>query len=95
MTEDERLKKQKERYERSKAEKPTLCRICGKVVPPIYTLTGRMASRHYHEECIIDEAYKAILDGYTMKNNAALRRAKNYEYTRAEILAIKQGKGIK
>ena len=95
MTEDERLKKQKERYARRKAENPTLCRICGKVVPPIYTLTGRMSSRHYHEECIIDEAYKAILDGYTMKNSAALRRAKNYEYTRAEILAIKQGKGIK
>ena len=95
MTEDERLKKQKERYARRKAENPTLCRICGKVVPPIYTQTGRMASRHYHEECIIDEAYKAILDGYTMKNNAALRRAKNHEYTKEEILAIKQGKGIK
>ena len=92
---DELLKNQKDRYIRRKAEKPTLCRICGKAVPPITSLTGRRASRHYHEECIIDEAYKAILEGYTMKNNAALRRAKNYEYTRAEILAIKQGKGIK
>lgn len=95
MTEDERLKKHKERYARRKAEKPTLCRICGKVVPPIYTLTGRMASRHYHEECIIDEAYKAILEGYTMKNSAALRRAKNHEYTKEEILAIKQEEEIK
>ena len=94
MTEDERLKKQKERYARRKAENPTLCRICGKAVPPITSLTGRRASRHFHEECIIDEAYKAILEGYTMKNSAALRRAKNREYTRAEILAIKQEEGI-
>ena len=42
MTEDERLKKQKERYERRKAENPTLCRICGKVVPPIYTIKKRI-----------------------------------------------------
>lgn len=94
MTEDERLKKQKERYARRKAEKPTLCRICGKVVPPIYTLTGRMASRHYHEECIIDEAIKAVIDGYTMEDNAALRRAKNNEFTRSDILAIMQERGI-
>ena len=72
-----------------------MCRICGKAVPPITSLTGRRASRHFHEECIIDEAYKAILDGYTMKNSAALRRAKNHEYTKEEILAIKQEEEIK
>ena len=92
MTENKRLQRQRKRYNRRKAANPTLCRICGKVVPPIYTLTGRMASRHYHEECIIDEAYKAILDGYTMKNNAALRRAKNRNITKSEIIEIMQEK---
>ena len=92
---DELLKNQKDRYIRRKAENPTLCRICGKAVPPITSLTGRRASRHFHEECIIDEAYKAILEGYTMKSSAALRRAKNHEYTKEEILAIKQEEGIK
>lgn len=94
MTEDERLRRKKERYNRQKAANPTICRICGKVVEPICSITGRMATRHYHEECIIDEAIKAVIDGYTMEGSAALRRAKNYEYTRSDILAIMQERGI-
>ncbi len=93
MTESER-RRQKRRYERRKAAHPTLCRVCGKVVEPTYSLSGRMSSRHYHEECIIDEAIKAVQDGCRIKGNKALQRAKNRNITKAEIIEIMQEKGI-
>lgn len=94
MTENQRLKLQRRRYERNKAAHPTLCRICGKVVEPIQSSSGRMASRHYHDECLIDEAIKAVMDGYMMDGHPALRRMKNREISRTEIFEIMQERGI-
>ena len=94
MVENERLRQQRERYKRRKAAHPTLCRICGKAVEPIHLSSGRMASRHYHDECLVDEAIKAVMDGYTMDGHPALKRMKNREITRTDILEIMQERGI-
>lgn len=94
MAENERLRQQRERYKRRKAAHPTLCRICGKAVEPTHSSSGRMASRHFHEECLVDEAIKAVMDGYTMDGHPALKRMKNREITRTDILEIMQERGI-
>ena len=68
-----------------KNPKVTPCRICGEPVPPIFR-ENRISRAHYHEKCVLSEAFKAIQEGCKF-NDKRIRRAWNtYGYTMSEII---------
>ena len=88
MTEDERQEHQ-QKYLTRKLKKPTVCKICGKPVIPQYLPNGRLTSKRYHEECIINTAIQSILNGCkAIKDDIALKRAVYYGFTRTELIKI-------
>lgn len=61
------------------------CRICGEPVPPTFR-ENRMTRSHYHEKCVLSEAFKAIQEG-CKHSEKRIRRAWNAcGYTMSEII---------
>lgn len=67
------------------------CRICGEPVLP-YIYNDRVHRKHYHEKCVIREAYKAFTERGAKflhkSTDVAVIRAKNYGYTKKEIFKL-------
>ena len=70
------------------------CKICGENVPPTFR-ENRMSRSHYHEDCVLSEAIKAIQEGCKF-NDKRIRRAWNtYGYTMSEIVeTITEGRQV-
>lgn len=61
------------------------CKICGEPVQPTFR-ENRMYRSHYHENCVLSEAIKAIQEGCKF-NDKRIRRAWNlYGYTKTELI---------
>lgn len=68
--------------------KIVLCKFCGQPVNRYTLPTGCKSVKHFHDECLIENCIKAIKKKKTCKNDATLKLADNYGYTKAEILEV-------
>ncbi len=85
------------RERQRKNAKPIYCKICGEVVEPHYTATGKRARYQYHRDCIVNEAIAAILRGekFNKHERNILSVAANKGYQKADLLEIMAERGIK
>ena len=61
------------------------CKICGEPVPPTFR-ENRMGRSHYHENCVLSEAIKAIQEGCKFSDERIRRAWNTYGYTMSEII---------
>ena len=71
------------KYKEKRAMKNVPCRICGENVPSIDN-GNRMNRKFYHDDCIANEALKAISEGKNCEDKR-IRRAYNRGYTIKEL----------
>ena len=76
-------------YQRKNA-KPINCKFCGKPVEYHTTALGQRRRYHYHENCLIDAAINAILNGekFTKGASRILTMAANRGYRKDELVEI-------
>lgn len=61
------------------------CKICGEPVPPTFR-ENRMSRSHYHNECVLKEAIKAIQEGCKISDKRIRRVMNVCGYTMSEII---------
>lgn len=65
----------------------TLCKICGKPVDDYVNANGKHCRKQMHEECIIEDAKRAVLEGKTRKNDYRIDRAiQRLGYTKSDLI---------
>ena len=92
---EDKLRLYKARWvERSyKNPKVIPCKICGEPVPPKFNGKNRMRRSHYHENCVLSEAIKAIQEGCKCNDKRIHRAWNTFGYTMSEIgEAITEGR---
>ena len=62
------------------------CKICGEPVPPTFNGKNKMCRSHYHENCVLSEAIKAIQEGCKCNDKRIHRAWNTYGYTMSEII---------
>lgn len=63
------------------------CKICGENVPPTFR-ENRMTRSHYHEKCVLSEAFKAIQEGCKISDKRIRREMNVCGYTMSEIIEV-------
>lgn len=66
------IKKRKREHQRDNA-KVIVCSLCGEPVAPEIGGGDRVLRKHYHEECVIEDAIKAIKFGAKSKDSRVKR----------------------
>lgn len=64
-----------------------LCKLCGEPVPPEF-IGERICRKHYHDECIVNQAVDALIECANY-NDARLQRARNYGYSKLDLIKIR------
>ena len=62
------------------------CRICGEPVPHTFNGKNKMCRSHYHENCVLSEAIKAIQEGCKFSDKRIIRARNVCGYTMSEII---------
>lgn len=63
------------------------CKICGKVVLQ-HIHNGHMTSKHYHEDCIVNEGIQAIKENAKSTDNRLVRAHNRYGYSMLDLREI-------
>lgn len=83
----EKDKIRRRNYPRKKRRQPILCKICGEPVPQCI-VNERMSHKHYHENCVVEVALQAVLEGATWKDKRIYMAGNRYGYNKAELMEI-------
>ena len=70
----------RERQRKRSRQRFVPCRICGENVPSVFTGV-QYVRKHYHEECVVKEALKALSDGRKSHDKVVWRARNTYGYT--------------